>query len=166
MKKILNKIIALSLVAIALLAIAGCGSKEQKLTAQITLDEMSQQIQKEVEFRMMMPISADDENSLNYLKDSIGMDFEWLNQYVFHSNVNISADSLLIAEAKTADKVADIEKAFEKYKVNVIQSFENYLPEPLEVAKNGEIATKGNYVMLVISKDNAKAIEVFKSNIK
>ena len=62
----------------------------------------------------------------------------------------------------TDDAKADLEAR----KAATVQNFENYLPGPLEMAKNGKVVSNGNYVMLIISGDNAKAVELFNAFVK
>jgi len=77
----------------------------------------------------------------------------------------INAHTLVIGEVNSG-KMADAKADLEARKTATIQNFENYLPAPLEMAKNGKIVSSGNYVMLVISDDNAKAVELFNAFVK
>jgi hypothetical protein len=115
---------------------------------------------------MTMPLLKEDPDSLAYLKDSSGIDTDLMNDFAFRNNMNVTADVLFLAEAKTSADVETILAAFETHKANIIQSFENYLPEPYERAQQGLIARKGNYIMLVISQDNPTALKIFESNIE
>lgn len=77
------------------------------------------------------------------------------------------ADTVVIAKwAEDADK--DLGKAALKtIQDNTIQSFTDYLPDPLEVAENGQIVESedGQYVMLIMSEDNEQAIQLFQAGI-
>jgi len=77
----------------------------------------------------------------------------------------VNADTIIIGKyAPGADR--DAAKAeFEARKAATIQSFENYLPDPLEMAKNGRIVESagGAYLMLIISPDNERAVELFEA---
>lgn len=73
----------------------------------------------------------------------------------------ISADTVVIG--KVADgKLEEAKAALEAQRALTQQNFEQYLPEPLERAKNGQIVTSGDYIMLIISGDNDTAIQMFK----
>ena len=77
----------------------------------------------------------------------------------------VSADTVIIG--KVADgKMADAKAALEAQRALTQQNFEQYLPEPLERAKNGKVVTSGDYIMLIISGDNDTAIQMFKDGVK
>lgn len=77
----------------------------------------------------------------------------------------ISADTVVIG--KVADGKLDQTKTdLEAYRANTQKSFEQYLPGPLERAKNGQVAVSGSYVMLIISGDNDTAIQLFQDGVK
>ena len=77
----------------------------------------------------------------------------------------VSADTIVIG--KVADgKMDDAKAALEAQRALTQQNFEQYLPEPLERAKNGQIVTSGDYIMLIISGDNDTAIQMFKDGVK
>lgn len=81
--------------------------------------------------------------------------------------MNISSDSVLIGKyAAGADKEAG-KAALKAYQDQQINNFTNYLPGPLAVAQNGQIveSADGKYVMLILSKDNDKAIQLFREGI-
>lgn len=76
----------------------------------------------------------------------------------------ISADTVIIgkvAEGKTEEAKADLEAI----KADTVRSFEHYLEEPYQMALKGEVVTYNGYAMLIISDDNASAIEMFKAGI-
>lgn len=77
----------------------------------------------------------------------------------------ISADTIVIG--KVADGKLDAAKeALEAQRALTQQNFEQYLPDPLERAKNGQIVTSGDYIMLIISGDNDTAIRMFQDGVK
>ncbi|HIY73871.1 MAG TPA: DUF4358 domain-containing protein [Candidatus Intestinimonas merdavium] len=77
----------------------------------------------------------------------------------------VSADTVVIG--KVADgKMADAKAALEDQRALTQQNFEQYLPEPLERAKNGQVVTSGDYIMLIISGDNDTAIQMFQDGVK
>lgn len=76
----------------------------------------------------------------------------------------ISADTVVIG--KVADgKGQEAREALESLRANTQKNFEQYLPEPLARAKNGQVVTEGDYVMLIISADNAAAISLFRAGV-
>lgn len=152
-------------VILVMMVLSGCTNTTTNYKAEIPLDEMATLIQENVAFAMMMPVTP--ENSLyDFFQEVSGLEQETMNAFSFHVNMRISADSLLIAEAKTSEDLLKVQEAFEKYRANVERSFETYLARPYAVAQNGKIVAKGNYVMLVMSEDNEKAIEIFEAKIQ
>ncbi len=77
----------------------------------------------------------------------------------------ISADTVIVGKAapgKMKEAKADLQGRLDA----TIQSFEQYLPGPLEMAKKGKIVEKNGYVMLIISPDTATAIDLFNTAVK
>lgn len=77
----------------------------------------------------------------------------------------VNADTVIIGKVNSG-KMADAKADLEARKAATIQNFENYLPAPLEMAKNGKVVSSGDYVMLIISGDNDKAVELFNAFVK
>lgn len=77
----------------------------------------------------------------------------------------ISADTIVIGKVKSGEMDA-VKEELEAVRARTQQSFEQYLPEPLERAKNGRVVTSGDYVMLIISGDNDTAIQMFRDGVK
>lgn len=168
MKKIT---VLLCLALCAVLALTACGTSNEQGGASsdpvssMSMADLAADIMGKVEFAMTMPVNMENPDEAAFLADGIGLDAAWMADSSLNVNMMVTADNLFLAEAKTAEDVEKITAAFEQHKQNVIQSFEMYLPEPLEVAKQGEVVTKGRYVMLIISTDNAAAIEAFEAAI-
>jgi len=81
--------------------------------------------------------------------------------------MNTQADTVVIGKyADKADKAA-AKADLEKLKAAQMQAFEHYLPGVYEVAKAGQIVESedGKWVMLIISEDNDKAIELFQKGV-
>ena len=77
----------------------------------------------------------------------------------------ISADTVVIGRVAEGQMEA-AQAALEEVRANTERGFENYLPEPLERAKNGRVVTSGDYIMLIISADNDTAIELFQAGVE
>ena len=104
-------------------------------------------------------------NTAAQLEEYYGLKAENFESVIAYMPMMISADTIVLG--KVADgKMADVKEGLKAIQDQTIQSFENYLPGPLEVAKNGEIVANGDYVMLIMSSDNAKAIELFNAGVK
>lgn len=96
------------------------------------------------------------------MEEYLGIRQENFTHIVGYFPMMINADTIVVGEA--ADGKLDAAKEdLEAQKQSTIQSFEHYLPGPYEMAKEGQVvvAPDGAHVMLIISGDNAKAIELF-----
>lgn len=60
-----------------------------------------------------------------------------------------SADNFVAIKAKEG-KAEEIRQALENRRAQIQQTFEQYLPGPLEVAKAGKVLVKGDYVFLIM----------------
>lgn len=93
-----------------------------------------------------------------------------INQDTFTSVVGffpmmVNADTVVIGKVDSG-KMEEAKAQLEARKQATIQNFEQYLPGPLELAKNGQVVTSGDYIMLIISPDNDTAIQMFKDGVK
>lgn len=96
------------------------------------------------------------------MEEYMGIRQENFTSIIGYFPMMINADTVVIGQV--ADGKMDAAKEdLEARKQTTVQSFENYLPDGYEMAKNGQIvvAPDGSHIMLIISGDNAKAIELF-----
>ncbi len=94
-----------------------------------------------------------------------GVDSDVFEQVTGYTPMMIRADTVLVGKVKSG-KLSQAKEGLEACRQRTIQNFENYLPSPLEMAKNGKVVTNGDYVMLIISGDNDKAVELFNAFVK
>lgn len=99
------------------------------------------------------------------MKEFYGIDPDNYDSCVGYFPMMINADTVFVGKVKSG-KMAAAKKELEARKQATIQNFENYLPGPLEMSKNGKVVSNGSYVMLIISGDNDKAVELFNSFVK
>ena len=141
------------------LMFTGCsqsGSESVQLKDGETLESVVTSITEEL--TMPMPAQVDD----TILKDVFYVDPEDTNSYFGQfAMVNVSSANVIVVEAKGQDQVASIQESLEKRKDDVCNSFEMYLPDQYEIAQNGKIVTKGNYVALLIIENVDRAEEIF-----
>lgn len=96
------------------------------------------------------------------MEEYLGIHQENFTEIVGYFPMMINADTVVVG--KVAEGKMDAAKEdLEARKEQTIQNFVNYLPGPLEMAQNGQIvvAPDGEHIMLIISGDNDKAIELF-----
>lgn len=88
-----------------------------------------------------------------------------IEELIAYGPMMTSPDTVFIVKVP-ADKQADVVKGFESYIQRQVDTFSWYLTQHLEKAQNGKIATQGDYVMLFIGEDAAKAVELFEAGVK
>ncbi|QJD88213.1 DUF4358 domain-containing protein [Cohnella herbarum] len=101
---------------------------------------------KQVEQPSLMDIDADQ------LKELYGIDTKILAEFSAKMPMmNVKTNEIAIFKVKNAKDIAAVKKGIKKRAEAVQKSFEQYLPDQYENAKNYKVATKGNYVLFVIS---------------
>lgn len=96
-----------------------------------------------------------------------GIDADNFVRFMGFAPMNIRADHIFVAQyAEGADKAAAKEQFEERLK-GVQNSFEFYLPDAYEMSLKGQVVESedGEWLMLIISDDNAKAIEMFEAGV-
>ena len=96
------------------------------------------------------------------MEEYMGIHQENFTKVIGYFPMMINADTIVIGQVAEG-KLDAAKEDLEARKETTIQSFEHYLEGPYEMAKNGQIvvAPDGKHIMLIISGDNAKAIEMF-----
>ncbi len=96
------------------------------------------------------------------MEEYMGIRQENFTKVIGYFPMMINADTIVIGEVAEG-KMDAAKEDLEARKETTIQSFEHYLQGPHEMAQNGQIvvAPDGAHIMLIISGDNAKAIEMF-----
>lgn len=117
--------------------------------------KVAYKIQDEVEFGSVMRVK--NANIAEYQK----LDPSWFTEILCFTPMMVRSDTLYIGKV-TEGNMPKVEEAFAAYQKQQIDTFTWYLGgEVLEIAQNGKIVKNGDYVMLVMSEDNDKAIEIF-----
>lgn len=116
--------------------------------------KLAKDIQTTTEMGSTMSVSLDEMVAYH------GAPADAIEEAVAYMPMMINADTVIVAKAANG-KMKEVKQFLEDRKAVTIQGFENYLPEPLELAKEGKIVTNGDYAMLIISRDNAAAIKLF-----
>lgn len=110
-------------------------------------------------------MAASQKNTEEELRDYLGIDPARYTELVSFSSMNIRADAIILGRlAEGADR--DAAKAeLEARRAAIQQSFEQYLPDPLAMAKAGRVVESGEYLMLIISPDTDQAAELFEAAV-
>ena len=99
------------------------------------------------------------------MEELYGVPADCFTQVVGFFPMMISADTIVIGQVAEGQMEA-AQAALEEVRAATQQNFEHYLPGPLERAKNGQVVTSGDYIMLIISGDNDSAIQLFREGVK
>lgn len=99
------------------------------------------------------------------MEELYGVPASCFTQAVGFFPMMISADTIIIGQVAEGQMEA-AQAALEEVRATTQRGFENYLPEPLERAKNGRVVTSGDYIMLIISGDNDAAIDLFRAGVE
>ena len=82
-----------------------------------------------------------------------------LEQYTIMSPMmNIKTNEIAVFKVKDAKDIAAVEDGIKKRAADVQKTFETYLQDQYENAKNYKLVTKGNYVFFVISEEADKFV--------
>lgn len=152
-----NKLLALTLSAVMVLGLTACGSAEEEKPEEVNIpvDTMIKDIEKELEFGAMMEL--DSESLMNFYELDEAL-FEEYSANIPMMNVQTNEYSVF----KLNDE-ADVEKVKEALTTRaetVQKTFETYLEDQYENAKNFYLDSNGKYVIFVIHEnvDNVKPI--------
>lgn len=111
-------------------------------------------------------MASSQKNTAEELRDYLKIDPAHYDEVISFSSMMVNSDAVVLGKvAEGADKNA-VKAELEARRAAIQQSFEQYLPEPLEKAKAGRVVESGGYVMLIISPDVEKAVELFEAGVK
>lgn len=148
------------LAALALVTVlfAGCSSGQGE--AEVKPNQPIEDIVASMAEELTLPMPAQVDDTM--LKEIFYIDPADAASYAGQfAQVNVSSANVIIVEAKDSSKVETIQAALEKRQKDVMTSFEMYLEDQYEIAKNAKIVTKGNYVALLMVAEADKAEEMF-----
>lgn len=96
------------------------------------------------------------------MEEYLGIRQENFTEIVGYFPMMINADTVVVGKVAEG-KLDSAKEDLEARKQTTIQNFEHYLQGPYEMAQKGQIvvAPDGEHIMLIISGDNDKAIELF-----
>lgn len=155
-----KKPFVLMLAILLTLALSACSSNgdnsngnkaEEPIEPTVTVKEMVDKMLADIEQPALMELDAEG------VKQQYHVDLGLLEEYsVRIPMMNVKSNELSILKVKDAKDISAVEETVKKRAADVQKSFEQYLPDQYENAKNYKIVTKGNYVLFVIS-DQADA---------
>lgn len=114
---------------------------------------------RDIAYTESFPVETTNENGVLTLMELTEED---VTEYaVTYSPMNVHA--YIIAILKPAEGKDDVVMAaLENYKQNMVNSFEQYLPDQYEIAQNAEIFATEGYMGIVMSEESANEIQIIK----
>lgn len=129
--------------------------KEQAVTTKTTKEMVDGMLAK-IEQPALIEMTGD------MVKQKYYIDAALLEQYTIMSPMmNIKTNEIAVFKVKDAKDIAAVEDGIKKRAGDVQKTFETYLQDQYEIAKNYKLVTKGNYIFFVISEDADKFVSEF-----
>ncbi|MHA6482938.1 DUF4358 domain-containing protein [Paenibacillus sp. strain BS8-2] len=101
------------------------------------------------------------------LQDMYQLDAGLFQDYVvLMPMMNISTTEFAVFQVKDVEDIPAVEEGIKKRAAAVQKSFEQYLPDQYENAKNYKLVTKGNFVFFVIAEDAEDVAAKFEQIVK
>lgn len=136
---------------------AGCSKTKDGTDEKIVMDvaTLADQLKEGITFKDDMSLLEDDIFSMVYNIDMGDI----VNKKIYLS-AGATAEEIAVIEGKDSESVGRIvdglEQKIEDQKVN----FESYVPEEMKKLEDPVLVKEGNYVILCISDDNEKALDI------
>lgn len=158
--KRMKKLSALLLIMVlSLTALAGCGEEAPAYTAEEIYKEMTDKVD-------MPEAMMEQEASVEYFQNELGLDFSAYDNYVVTRSVNfLKAEVVIIIKTKDGN-TTDAKKALEDYARNQAEVFSSYVPEEAKTAEAAVVKAKGNYVYLIMSSKVSELKKIAEKMIK
>ncbi|WP_246070566.1 DUF4358 domain-containing protein [Paenibacillus kobensis] len=125
---------------------ADAGKDAPAVESQLTVAQMSEDLLKQAEQPMLVDLTESDVKTLYHFDPSLLEEFS-----IKIPLMNVKTNELAVVKVKDAKDVKTVESAIKQRAADVQKTFETYLPDQYENAKNYKLVTKGNYVLFAIS---------------
>ncbi|OBZ15187.1 DUF4358 domain-containing protein [Bacillus sp. FJAT-26390] len=137
-------------------------SATPKPSSDIKVSDISAKILKDIEMPRLVTVEGE------RIKDVYGIDSgSLLSEAVFmQALMNTKATELVIVKLKSDKNYDAVAEALENRAASIQKTFETYLQDQYEDAQNYKIVRSGSYVMLSISHDQDKVVEIFNGFFK
>lgn len=129
----------------------------QKPEVTVSASDIVAKITADVELPRLIAVEDD------RVKDVYGIETgSLLSEAVFmQALMNTKATELVVVKLKSDKDYDAVKEALDNRAASIIKTFETYLQDQYEDAKNYQILRNGNYVMLSISNDQESIAEIF-----
>lgn len=163
--RVKKKLIVLGVLVLVLVAAIGCTSNKSddggEKEVNVSVSEIAEKIQSDVEWPALIDL---DEQGL---KDFYGIDASDLEEYdVKIPMMIVKSNEIAVIKVKDAEKVEEVKENVEKRAESIKKTFETYLPDQYENAKNYLLKVEGKYIIFAVHEDTAKVEEVLNNFFK
>ena len=149
---------SLVLAAALLLGLAGCGKGQDKEQdkEQLTAEQIAEKLAEQAAFPDLQ--SAVDYMDVFYSQ----LDLDKVEQYeVLSPMMNVQASEIAVFQVKEEGDVEAVRQAVEQRAQDIQTSFEHYLEDQYEIAKQAEIKVKDKTICLIIDENAADLSALF-----
>lgn len=94
------------------------------------------------------------------------LDETQIEEAAFYTNSNATAEEIAVIKAASSDYVDTVKAAYETRVSDQEAACRDYLPDEMTKLESAVIYTNGNYVILCVSNDNAKAETIIENLFK
>lgn len=131
-------------------------NKEEQAVSTKTTKEMVDGMLAKLEQPALIEMTGDMVKQMYYIDPAL------LEQYTIMSPMmNIKTNEIAVFKVKDAKDIAAVEDGIKKRAGDVQKTFETYLQDQYEIAKNYKLVTKGSYVFFVISEQADQFVSEF-----
>lgn len=122
------------------------GNKEEQVVATKKTKEMVDDMFARIEQPKLMEMDDEMIKQMYYFDPAILEEYKAMSPMM-----NVQTNEVSIFKVKDAKDITAVQDGIKKRAADVQKSFETYLPDQYENAKNYKLVTKGNYVFFVIA---------------
>lgn len=153
MRKIISAVICM---LICLFCFTGCGTGSE-----LDVDSASQQL---------MSAGIFDENltevSQSVTEKRLELNPEDIESCVAYAGTKAVVDEFVLIKAISGDVAENIKNSFNNHIETQKKSYESYRPDEVPKLESAVVMTSGNYAVLIVSGDSAKAQKIIKDCMK
>ncbi|WP_315119143.1 DUF4358 domain-containing protein [uncultured Clostridium sp.] len=154
-----KKILIFLLVIVSVFSLFGCGKATKEVN--VSVAEIAGKIKDEVEFSAMLELKAEEIEEKYFINPDI------IEESVVEIPLmNVKADELAIIKVKDEKDIDKVNEGIKKRAESVQKTFETYLPNQYENAKNYTLKNEGKYILFIISDNNEKIESIFDGYFK
>jgi hypothetical protein len=128
--------------------ISGCSKADKTILKTPEVSQIEESVMKSIDITDMIKL---DDKKLERVYEIKPDEVE--GYFVYVSTSNIKADEIAVFKAKDANGAEYIKTKIADRMVQLGKSFKDYLPEQYSLIEKNTLEVKGNYVLLVVSKN-------------